>query len=378
MSFRPFYISNFDESSGKQNNLESFLIPEKAYITLENAVCWRGKTMSRPGIKHLARLRRHISKRLLAQKYPAANNYTITDIFADASINLRATEKYAEIERGSTGFASITIIANGIFFTDESGTGVLTSTGGSGTINYVTGVIDLILTVAPGAPADIWIDVWYYPSLPVMGLPRLERGAINDEISLAFDTKYCYKFNSPKYEELSALTPIIWSGANWQQFWTCNFTKIDMKRLLFVTNNNVGDPLRYYDSSAPVPDWTTFNPTLTAGIKLVGAAILIQFKNRLLAFNTYEQTGLATAVNFPNKLVWSWIGDPTVLADAFNKDVVGQGGYLFASTSEAIISVAAIRDQLIVKFERSTYRLLYTGNDNLPFVFQKIKIPCHL
>jgi hypothetical protein len=373
MSFKPFYISNFDESSGQQNNLESFLIPEKAYTKLENAVCWRGKTVSRPGVQHLARLRRHISKILLAQKYPAANDYTITDIFADASINLRATEPYAEIERGAVGFASITIIANGVFFTDELGTGVLTSVGGSGTVNYVEGTIDLTLDVAPGAPADIWIDVWYYPSLPVMGLPRLERGAINDEISIAFDQKYAYLFNSPKYEELFA--GVTWSGSDWQQFWTCNFTKIDMTRILFVTNNNKADGIRYYNQLNPGPPivpaaWTTFAPLLTAGTTLTTAACLIQFKNRLLAFNTTEKT-LGNDKNFPNKVVWSWVGDPTV-PGAFNKDIVGNGGYLFASTSEAIVSVAAIRDQLIVKFERSTYRLLFTGNDNLPFVFQKI------
>lgn len=360
MSFNPFYISNFDESSGQQNNVESFLIPEKAYTTIENAVCWRGKTMSRPGINHLARLRRHISKILLTQKYPAANDYTITDIFSDASINLRATEPYAEIERGAVGFASITIIANGVFFTDELGTGVLTSIGGSGTVNYVTGVVDLKLTVAPGAPADIWIDVWYYPSLPVMALPRIEHNSINNETSIAFDTKYAYLWNGVKYLELVAGT--TWSGLDSQQFSTCNFTQINGTRLLFATNNT--DPVRYYDGAA----WTDFTPELDdLHTTLVTARILIQFKNRLLAFNIVDSLGGV----YPNKLIWSWIGDPTDPA-AFNKDIVGNGGYLFASTPESIISVAAIRDQLIVKFERSTFRLLYTGNDNLPFVFQKI------
>lgn len=52
---------------------------------------------------------------------------------------------------------------------------------------------------------------------------------------------------------------------------------------------------------------------------------------------------------------------------------VGDGGdWLDATTEEAIISAEFIKDRLIVYFERSTWELAYTGNQVLPFAWQKI------
>jgi len=44
----------------------------------------------------------------------------------------------------------------------------------------------------------------------------------------------------------------------------------------------------------------------------------------------------------------------------------------YAPTEEAIVSAEFIKDRLIVFFERSTWELAYTGNQVLPFVWQKI------
>jgi len=56
----------------------------------------------------------------------------------------------------------------------------------------------------------------------------------------------------------------------------------------------------------------------------------------------------------------------------FKEDIAGKGGFVDCPTQEAIIGAQFIRDRLIVFFERSTWELVYTGNQILPFVWQQI------
>lgn len=127
----------------------------------------------------------------------------------------------------------------------------------------------------------------------------------------------------------------------------------------------------------------TINPVLTAdaqvhveycylGEFLQQARILIPYKDRLLAFNTYEGTTLGTSIQYPQRLRYSQNGDPTDQFDGWRSDIPGRGGFIDAPTSEHIVSAAFIRDILIVSCERSTWQIRYTGNEILPFVWEKI------
>lgn len=53
-------------------------------------------------------------------------------------------------------------------------------------------------------------------------------------------------------------------------------------------------------------------------------------------------------------------------------DIPGRGGFVDADTSERIVSAEIVRDTLIVAFQRSTWRLRYTGNEILPFVWERL------
>jgi len=127
----------------------------------------------------------------------------------------------------------------------------------------------------------------------------------------------------------------------------------------------------------------TINPALTAdasvhveycylGELLQQCLALIPFKDRLLAFNTYEGDTLVGAVHYPQRLRYSQNGDPSDQFDGWRSDIPGRGGFIDAPTSEHIVSVAFIRDILIVSMERSTWQVRYTGNEVLPFVWEKI------
>ena len=102
------------------------------------------------------------------------------------------------------------------------------------------------------------------------------------------------------------------------------------------------------------------------------ALALIPYKDRLLAFNTFEGTTLAGSTQFPQRLRYSQNGDPTDQFDGWRSDIPGRGGFIDAPTSEHIVSIAFIRDILIVSCERSTWQIRYTGNAILPFVWDEI------
>jgi hypothetical protein len=366
--YKPHYIASFEQDSGLDTYYEPFLIPEKAFPALEDAFCFRGRVLRRMGNDLLGRLRRVISVPVALDTQASGVSYTNADILSDPSFDLRATEPNAEIEAGTLG-----ITVGAITFTDN-GDGTLTGSaaGNSGTINYVTGALALTFNPALGGATDVDVDFSYFPSLPCMGLPTRELNTVNSEQLVAFDTKYAYRFQGGAFEELPAATPTTWNGSDSDLFWTTNFAADSSGNDFFwATNFNKSgtpDPIRYYDGT----DWTLFAPIINGTNELHQARILLGYKNRLLALNTWEGATLAGSVNFPQRVRFSKNGSPTDQTTGWLDDESGKGGFIDAPTDEHIIGAEFIKDVLIIKFERSSWKVIYTSNEILPFAFQKI------
>lgn len=195
----------------------------------------------------------------------------------------------------------------------------------------------------------------------------------------------------------------------------------------YLTNRSdpTKDCLRWYDGdptngnvTTPVLDghkgWVNFAPPLSqsnfsiadlpsAKYYLVGARMIVPFKDRLLFFGPVVQTSSAgSQVYLSDTVIYSQNGTPyytvsyentpdstfdtptsatnvynsillptnqTGTAPAYFGDVTGFGGFLTAGTVEEIRSVSINEDVLIVGFERSQTRLVYSGNDIVPFNF---------
>jgi hypothetical protein len=103
------------------------------------------------------------------------------------------------------------------------------------------------------------------------------------------------------------------------------------------------------------------------------ARIIVSFKDRLLLLNVVENTGVAPGTNsvHASRCRFSKNGDPSA-ADAFYEGIPGLGGYVDAPTREAIVTAQFLKDHLVVYFESSTWELVYTRNEVLPFVWQRI------
>jgi len=155
-------------------------------------------------------------------------------------------------------------------------------------------------------------------------------------------------------------------------------------KVLVLTNTVSGDGIRWYDGNSANLGFVNFQPPLksTNDVFLKGALCMIPFKDRLLFFNTVEgSSSVNDAIRYPQRCRWSENGTPyyanhptnygAQLA-AFYDDIPGRGGYIDCPTNEAITAIAQNKDVVLVWFERSFYRLVYTGNEVLPFIWQKI------
>lgn len=184
------------------------------------------------------------------------------------------------------------------------------------------------------------------------------------------------------------------------------------------------DCLRFYDGSPVTPaippvfqtgsGWVNFAPPLNtitlfpnfsvaelapAQYYLVGARIIIPFKDRLLFIGPVVQTSSAgSQIYLQDTVIYSqngtpyytasFTGDPTLAttvfhpilvptnqtatAPAYFEDVPGFGGFITAGIDQKINTANKNGDVVIIGFDSEQARLVYTGNDLLPFNFYTI------
>lgn len=336
-------------NAGLEKDVEPWLISDNAFAELKNAYNFRGK------------IRKRFGSTLLQGS--AAVDPNVAQLLSRLRIQVDTTD--------GTGAASGTVpgsifkvgqlfsIGDEIFTVYQTGTpaAMYTTGGGGGTYNTTTGAY-----VFNGA--DLNTAVYFYPAEPVMGLLTYERNNINDEILYAFDTQFAYTYASG----WDRLGTGIWTGDDADFFWGANYKGANTyDNLLFVSNYVAADGLKYYDGT-----WNNLVPVINAaGDTVETARIILPFKDRLILLNTVENIA-ATDRTFAQRCRFSENGNPIDAANGWLEDTPGRGGYIDAPTKEAIISAEFLRDRLIVFFERSTWELVYIGNQALPFTWQKI------
>lgn len=377
MTIDRFLIAN--ARVGMEKDLEPFLLPNDAYPDLEDCYLFRGRVKKRQGFTLLGRLNRQIGT-------------------TDAGGNAVITLPNIPITPGLSNF----II--GVEFFQDGGTGgtpvtLLTNGPGTGTLNLTSGV--LTITGAPALTA-----IFYFPGLPVMGLRTQESVSINQTSLIAFDTSFAYKYNNnlSKFVDASVYktsgTTVIWTGPDYQQFWTTNYAdalwatnyNAGFQNTPTATTANKGDGIRWFDEDQS--GWVNFVPPIDSTNFLLGALIIIPYKGYLICLNTIEgpnstifpvtPTGNSN-LYFQQRARWNQqLATPYYVAPVptnyqggtsittWRSDTVGNGGFIDATTNEAIVSAEFVKDTLIVYFERSTWQLRYTGNPVLPFIWEKI------
>lgn len=343
--------------SGYQTNVRPWLIADDAYELLRNAYTWRGRVKKRVGGRVMDQ----------SQPIPLQQQFTrlrlrvgTTDAFGNAAGNIPNPGAAPAIGQMFT-------IGDDYFTVNALGNPaplLATNPATAGTFDTTTGAF----TFGNAAPLTA---IYFYPATPVMALQLYNQIQINDELTIAFDRNFSYVWSfGGGWQRSGNVAFGLWSGSDSQFHWTTNFRGSQSSDYtLFVVNNNPPDGIQYFDGT----DWFILPAPIldAAGSTLLTALMCVSFKDRLLFLNVTENVALVGQRTFSARVVYSQIGSPFQV-NAFRQDIVGKGGYIEAPTKESIISCEFLKDRLIVFFENSTWELVYTNNQVLPFTFQKI------
>ena len=158
--------------------------------------------------------------------------------------------------------------------------------------------------------------------------------------------------------------------------------------VLSTTRSVAGDGIRWYGEITGTSSWINFCPPINTTTLLVGCGIIIFYRDRIVCLDTYESTSLtpANAVRHPQRARWSQNGTPFYVPpvpdnsnesfeiESWNETIPGRGSYVDCPTTEQIVGACFLRDTLIVAFENSTWKLRYTNNELLPFVWERLDV----
>lgn len=382
--FQPLKITG--TSGGLVEERQNFLLPDDAYPVLQNAYVWREKLVRKKGYQLLGRLERTITG--------ALGNTDTMGNFLGNIVSILSLEPTSSITPGTF----VALVGGNTYTEPSPPTGLLLVNGvpapGGSFINYATGQVGLVTGIVN---SPINITVGYFPGLPVMGIRIQEiRNSGNDQ-TIFFDQKYAYIYNSSTAAFQEFIPGTTWNAHNGNVsatdfFWSTNYWVSDSTnfstsnfKLFWVTNNtgqfgSQADPIRITDGTT----WRDFSPAngygrIDSTNYLLQCLAILPFRGRLLMFNTWEGPSYASGVNYFNRIRWSTIGNPFIPYSAgppatgsWRDDIRGQGGFLDIPTSEDIISVGFVRDNLVIYCERSTWQLRYTGRSIAPFQIERV------
>lgn len=368
MTYSPLYIKAYEV--GLVQSRQNFILPDDAYPVIENAYVWRERILRKKAYQLLGRLQRNGNS-------VAGLNLTLN---AGQSVDLISSLTLETNSSIVPGSINITGVTDGTTYTDPLGNGSLTATGGTGvggTINYSTG----LLTITAGGGQNITGTFSYNPNLPVMGIRTRERIQALEDETIFFDTVYAYNYNGTLNTFEEFLPGTTWTGTDFNFFWTTNYWVGDGNlKIFWATNYSNNDPIRYCNGQTGT-NWVNFQPIINAaGERLLQALAMLPFRGRMLAFNTVEGLALPS-LRYSNRIRWCAIGNPftevspivsVVNVDSWRDDIRGKGGFLDIPTSEDIVSVGFVRDNLVIYCERSTWQLRYTGRTVAPFQIEKV------
>lgn len=358
MSYEPRLIAPYAGDTGLVEVYKPWLIGDAAFAVLENAYTWRGRILKRDGYDELGLVPSEATITNITQGNPGVVTVTaIGNLQNGDIITIRDVPGMVEIN-GLT-FIVAGIAANNFNLTTLAG--VNFSTVGFTAYGVGTGTINL----------------------PVNGLANYLVRATVDEELVAF-TRYkasIYQPGAGAFADISFFqttgAAISWGGTLNGYYWSTNYAGT-----LWVTNNV--NNIRFYNGN-PLQGWNNQRfITNGAGHTVTRARIIIPYYGRLVLLDTTEN-----GVDYYQRARFSQIGSPYVPAsgadpavvlppgqssniDNWRDDMSGRGGYIDADTSERIISAAIINNTLIVFFQHSTWRLRYTTNQLLPFVWDRI------
>jgi len=362
-----FLIGPTDE--GIRRDIKPFAIPENAFETLTNAYQWRGRIVRRSGYTLLGRLANGTP--VMGLRTREEFNIGVQDLIAFDTTTAYVYDGTNFVVLPST----IPVVWSGTdsqFFYTTNYANAFWATNSKPGLNGYT--VTLFAGQAGGGPYTVNVtaagnnfqvgDRVYFLNVTGVAADNNLRQAI---VTIA---------GNPTFTVMStddnSLGPFVNGVAS---------TGI----VLSTMRQRVGqDGVRFYGTLTNGDGWANYNPAIDPNNALAGALLIFAYRGYLVFLNTSEGNE-QNVFNFGNRARWTQIGtpyyqepvpqtpniagiDPLTMRD----DLFGHGQALDAPTNEVIVAAGFVRDTLIVYFERSTWRLRFVNNAELPFVWERI------
>lgn len=354
MTYQPFLIAPF--ATGLDTDISPWLLPQDAFSNITNGHVHHGVVEKRDGYTKQAQI-----------VHQDQTNWKITGV-TQANPGVVTMTSTAGLANGD-----IVEIRNVVGMTELNGQ-QYTVANLAGTTFELSGV-DTTLFTAWGSVGD----VYHLPGNRVMGLyRRIDSGNVKELI--AFDQRRAAKFNPTNnyYDPLDSADIMDAGASNEDYIWADNWASTASSAAatqynLYFTNGRAyaaGPPvlngIRYYNGGTTT---TSFRPQINAGVGgpyINGCKLLFAFRQRLILLHTIEG-----ANTYPQRVRWCQAQGP-LIADAWDDNVSGKGGFVDAPTGDHIISAEFVQDVLIVYFTSSVWTLRATADPSLPFRWDKI------
>jgi hypothetical protein len=358
-----FLIAPYDQQSGLHAEVKPFLIPDNAFSELNNAYVFRGRVRKRFGSRYMGGL--NLTSRLRVQIGTTDGAGAFAGTVPNVAGVPTVTPAIGQIFSAGAEIYTVYTLAGAPLQLLRSTAGPIPS-------------FDVLTSIFALVAGPINSPVYYYPALPVMGLLTADIPAVNDELLIGFDTKFAYQYINGWVRLANETTPnaSIWNGTDTDFYWgTTWFNPNGSDKVFFVTNNNHNEHnyMRWLNLDPASLLWDNFNPRISnIPAYLISARLLIVFHNRLVALNTWEGPDILGALNYCNRARYNLATSSPLDPDSYNTTLNTKANAIDAGTSEAIITAEFVKDRLIVYFERSTWELAYTANEEAPFTWLQI------
>jgi hypothetical protein len=367
MTYTPFLIANF--ATGFDQELQPWLLPNDAFTDLLDGFVYRGVTNKRDGYSGFAnglkstytesRMVHGVTAEAFGTGNGSAGPYTYT------LANLPVSRGSVTITAGAQSATDTgTVQANG------DGTFVTTPAGGTGSINYTTGVVSITFNGAVAGATPITVTYSYHQGLPVMGVmnfyPNTNTRDDNARQLIVVDEVYVNMYDPTTDRLVDISSATAYTGGPQDFFSWVNYADPNSVARLLFANGTVGDVIQQYDGSTVTAYTAVF--TIAAAPATLNARQIFNVRDRLVLFQTYEN-----GVFFPRRIRISGTG---IYSDTFDQtsggNFVAGAGFIDIPDNTFYFGAASNRDDIMFFTEAATWMLKYTGNDVTPFTLEKV------
>jgi len=359
-------IAPFTEGFDKE--LEPWLIPEEAFVDMQDAFIRRGVLQKRFGYKQLATggegKAPATQSRVLTQT--SSENKGVTD-----GAGNQTGQSLTNIPV-SPGSVSLDVGSGGETISDN-GDGTLTgSVAATGTINYITGAF----TITGSLVASAVLATYSYPaSLPVMGLFNyIDENSFRKFCALDTRNFNVYNTTTNTFDYVTHDTGRAFLGTD-SDFWSfTNYVILTtappvFTRILVFTNGV--DPIQYfdgtkiYDLNATSLPGVYVDPPASIGGAINTCKLVFYFGRRLCCLNVTQQ-----GIKYPQRLLYS--GDIEINKALDFSDP--SAGVIEAPTDDEIMGAALINNSLVVFFKEGVWSLKTTQSEFFPFRWERLDV----